>query len=579
MAVTLTVAPVSPSLDTRPYNVQSCDVVTWDFGDGTPGVTLIGAASTTHTYQQRGPYSLTVTVSNALGSAAGYGYLLATADPPARVDPSARRYSVMENAGSVTVGLQRTGNLGITSTIDWAVPCFQCTNPVPSSHLLKSNGTVTFAPGETTKTITLPVVNDAVYTGNTVDFIEVQAADGTIMGPCLTDLCWSEIDVTDDEPPPLAAIDDTTALRSSGFARFNVHMSAPMGVGATFNYVLTDQMAVNGVDYRMPSSEYAVIPAGATSTTIEIPILNDGVAKPDATFTITLFSWPPAPNIVRRSATCTIVNDNFFAPSSLTLPTGAHATLIVDSVVPFPADTVVPLTTSDASVIAAPPSVTLQGGNSRASFDVTALQAGTASVNVSIRGLAGQARIAVIDPAAIVAKPAALQMRAGDDATVTLSMTPPSPVTKYLSVEGTATLVQVPSSVAIPPGGSAGITVHTLRAGGGAIAVTDPSSGATTSIAVDVVSASAPLVTAVSPNAGSTLGGTQVTLVGSHFDAPCAVSFGAAAGSAVDARGDALGVVTPAHAEGTVDLVVTCGSDQVTLPQAFTFTRGRRRSV
>ena len=579
-AATLTVQPhiwpFEPPFP--PYSVQSCDQITWNFGDGTPAVTLTGVATTTHTWAQRGVYDLSVTVTNALGTATARNIAVITDDPPAYVNFSANSYAVPETAGSVAIMLLRTGNTSVTSTLQWRIPCFDCGGAV-SPHLRPGGGTVTFAPGESTKTITLPIFNDGAYTGTTNDTIGIQASDGTVIGSDA--ISWlAYIVVNDDEPQPSASIDDVTVLRSRGSARFTVHLSAPMGLDTPFALLPTDETAVNGVDYQLRPGALLVMPAGATTASIDVPIVNDGVPHLDKLFSLQIsptLLWPPS--IGRGSATCTIVNDNFFVPSSLALATGAHATLVVDSVLPFALDTVVPITTSDPSVIAVAPSVTFQGGNARTSVDVMALQAGNASVNVAIRGVAGHARVAVSDPIAIVAQPAALQLRAGDDATVTLSMSPPAAVTKFLSIAGTATLIEVPSSVAIPPGGSAGISVHALRGGGGAIIVTDPSSGASTSIAVDVASANAPLVTAVVPNVGSTVGGTHVTLAGSHFDGPCAVSFGTAAGTVVDAHGDALSVITPAHAEGAVDIVVTCGSDQVTLPHAFTYARGRRRTA
>jgi hypothetical protein len=186
-----------------------------------------------------------------------------------------------------------------------------------------------------------------------------------------------------------------------------------MGADATFACYQIDHTAVNGVDYQIPANPFLIIPAGATSGSIDIPILNDSAPQPDKTFAIQAVAWGLyRPTIGRDTGTCTIVNDNFFLPPSLKLSTGERATLVIDAVTPFAADTVFPITTSDASVLAVPASVTISAGSSKGSIDVTALTAGRAAVGVQVRGIAGRAQVLVSDPIAVVAKPSALRLRA-----------------------------------------------------------------------------------------------------------------------------------------------------------------------
>jgi hypothetical protein len=72
-----------------------------------------------------------------------------------------------------------------------------------------------------------------------------------------------------------------------------------------------------------------------------------------------------------------------------------------------------------------------------------------------------------------------------------------------------------------------------------------------------------PVVTSVSPNAGSHLGGTTVTIRGAGFTGASAVSFaGTPVTSAitVNATGSQITVSAPVHAAGAVDITVTVGS-------------------
>ena len=86
----------------------------------------------------------------------------------------------------------------------------------------------------------------------------------------------------------------------------------------------------------------------------------------------------------------------------------------------------------------------------------------------------------------------------------------------------------------------------------------------------------APTVTSVTPNTGSTAGGTPVTITGTNFFNPSTVTFGGvAATNVVFVSGTTITATTPAHAAGVVDVVVTdggvCAGSSGTLPNGFTY--------
>jgi len=85
------------------------------------------------------------------------------------------------------------------------------------------------------------------------------------------------------------------------------------------------------------------------------------------------------------------------------------------------------------------------------------------------------------------------------------------------------------------------------------------SSGQATSSNFSVVIAplAAPAVSSLSPNSGPAAGGTSVTISGTNFQAGASVLFGGVAAlSATISSATRIQVVTPAHAAGTVDVVV-----------------------
>lgn len=81
-----------------------------------------------------------------------------------------------------------------------------------------------------------------------------------------------------------------------------------------------------------------------------------------------------------------------------------------------------------------------------------------------------------------------------------------------------------------------------------------------------------PAVSAVSPNAGTTLGGTAITITGANFAAGATVTVGgAAATNVVVASPTSITAVTAARGAGSVEVTVTVNGRAGSLPNAFTY--------
>lgn len=85
--------------------------------------------------------------------------------------------------------------------------------------------------------------------------------------------------------------------------------------------------------------------------------------------------------------------------------------------------------------------------------------------------------------------------------------------------------------------------------------------------------ASAMDISSVAPNAGPIGGGTPVTITGTGFQVGATVTIGGVAATSVVVVSDtSITCVTPAHAAGPVDVVVTVGAESTTLVSGFTYT-------
>jgi hypothetical protein len=81
-----------------------------------------------------------------------------------------------------------------------------------------------------------------------------------------------------------------------------------------------------------------------------------------------------------------------------------------------------------------------------------------------------------------------------------------------------------------------------------------------------------PRVLSVTPNSGTTLGGTAVTITGANFTAGATVTIGgAAANDVIVVNAAAVTATTSQHAAGIADVVVTVGAQSGSLPRGFTY--------
>ena len=81
-----------------------------------------------------------------------------------------------------------------------------------------------------------------------------------------------------------------------------------------------------------------------------------------------------------------------------------------------------------------------------------------------------------------------------------------------------------------------------------------------------------PRVTGITPNAGTTLGGTAVTIAGANFSAGATLSIGGVAATLVTVvDASTITATAPPHDAGSADVVVTVNGRNVSLPAGFTY--------
>ena len=153
------------------------------------------------------------------------------------------------------------------------------------------SGTLSFGPGETSKTLTVKVLGEKrvetdetffvwllVYSNNSTSPVAIQDSQGqgTILNDDYAALSIDDVTVTEGNAGDVAAV-------------FTVSLSQPVDAGSvSVSYSTSDGSAVaSQPDYRARSGSVSFA-AGATVQTISIPVVGDTVDEWDETFYVTL---------------------------------------------------------------------------------------------------------------------------------------------------------------------------------------------------------------------------------------------------------------------------------------------------
>ncbi|WP_425066857.1 Calx-beta domain-containing protein [Reyranella sp.] len=169
-----------------------------------------------------------------------------------------------------------------------------------------SSGTVTFAAGETSKTVHVDIKGDVLAEANETFKINLSSptgatiADGTATGT-----------IIDDDRPPTLSIADLAVTEGNGdhaHFMFVVTLDRAADGPVTVAYSTANGTAKAGKDY-VASSGTVTFAAGETSKTVHVDIKGDVLAEANETFKVKL-SNPDGATIADGTAIGTIIDDD-----------------------------------------------------------------------------------------------------------------------------------------------------------------------------------------------------------------------------------------------------------------------------
>jgi len=199
---------------------------------------------------------------------------------------SAASYTSPENVGtSSAITLTRTGNTTSTSTVQVSLTGGTATGGGTDYTSSSFPLTVTFNPGETSKTVDILVNDDSIDepgADETVTFSVASLTNATIGSQNTTTL-----NITDNDNTPNLSINDVSVNEHAGTATFTVSLDAASSQNITVDYASSDGTAIAGSDYTSASGSLTFA-AGETSKAITVNLTDDSLDESNETFSVDL---------------------------------------------------------------------------------------------------------------------------------------------------------------------------------------------------------------------------------------------------------------------------------------------------
>ena len=282
---TVTLSNASSANTSLTYTVAGNTASAGDFGTPTfsNGVTLVGG--NLNVPPNVSSFTITIptindttdepneTINLSVGGVAAVGTIVDNDDAPSL---SINDITVDEAAGTATFTVTLSTASGLTVTVGYNTSNGTAT---AGSDYISTANTLTFAPGETTKTITVNIADDTTDEPNETFLVNlVLPTNATI-----SDATGVGIITDNDNAPTIASVTAGTAVEGNTLMH-TVTLSNASTQATTFDYSLGGGSATSGVDYNATtvfnngvtlSGSILTVPAGITSFTVTVSTLQD----------------------------------------------------------------------------------------------------------------------------------------------------------------------------------------------------------------------------------------------------------------------------------------------------------------
>jgi len=215
------------------------------------------------------PVNKTITDGQGIGTITNDDLPNATIDDPA----------VAENGTTLTFTVTLDQAAATDSVMTYSSAAGTATD---STDYTGVSGTLTIVAGQTQGTIDVPVLDDSIYEGDEDLVMNLVTVSGVTVGDAQGDGT-----ITENDAQPNITVDDPSAPENGGPLTFTISLDNPAGVDVNVDYATSDNTATDSADYTGVSGT-ATILAGDTTTTVDVPLLDDGTYEGDETLNLDL---------------------------------------------------------------------------------------------------------------------------------------------------------------------------------------------------------------------------------------------------------------------------------------------------
>jgi len=217
-------------------------------------------------------------------------------------------YNVMEDAGTVTVEVNRNGGDNGPVTVNYAT---SDGTAKAGTDYTAVNDTLTFADGDTAaKTFDVPILNDSTYEPTkTVKLTLSSPTGGATLGSQKTAVLNI---INDDESNGRLEFSAAayTVAEDAGTVTVSVYRTGGSNGLVTVNYGTTNGTAKAGVDYTAVNDTLTFADGDTAAKTFDVPITDDTVYEPTETVKLTLSSPTGGATLgSQKTAVLNITND------------------------------------------------------------------------------------------------------------------------------------------------------------------------------------------------------------------------------------------------------------------------------
>ena len=272
---------------------------------------------------QTGSSQITVRATNLFGEFIDYQFT-ATVLPTITLALSPTSVSE-DGTNNLIYTFSRNGDLSAALTANYSVAGTATFNTdytrIGTGNFTATSGTITFAAGASTATLTIDPTADTVVESNETVALTLATGTGYTIG---TTTAVTGTIVNDDLPVINLSANQTIVEGNSNpqNVTYTVTLSRSDTRVITVNYATANGTATAGSDYTSRTGTLT-FNSGVTSQSINIPILNDSINEANETFTLTLTS-PTNANLGTRTSVTTTISDTLTASVTTTLPTNVE---------------------------------------------------------------------------------------------------------------------------------------------------------------------------------------------------------------------------------------------------------------